>query len=99
MVFSHTTRGNQFLASIGADSGHSKVKQSFINSSLPLHAAYHVLDVPNPFSRSTHLTGSWPAVDDARPTATGGWHGTRQQFTHNEALRDENDVTHVDDGV
>ena len=58
-----------------------------------------MLGAPSTFPGSTYLTGTWRAVEDARPAATGGWHGPRQRFSRNEALRDDDTSTRVDAGV
>ena len=99
MVISHTTREKRSLGSIVANSGQTRTKQHLLNRYLPLNAAYHVLGFTNTFKWPTHLMGTWPAVGDARPNATGGWHCTRQRFSHNKALHDDYMATRVDGGV
>ena len=96
MVISHTTREKRSLGSIVANSGQTRTKQHLLNRYLPLKAAYHVLGFTNTFKWPTHLMGTWPAVGDARPNATEGWHCTRQRFSHNKALHDDYMATRVE---
>ena len=99
LAFPHKTRGKRFLASIVADSGNSKATQPILNSHLKLDATYLEPGIPSTFSWSTHLSGAWPAVEDARPHATCGSHGTRQRFSDNGALHDDDIVTGSGTGV
>jgi hypothetical protein len=70
MVISHTTREKRSLASIVANSGHSRTKRYLLNNYLALNVAHYVLGVRETFKWPTHLTGTWPAV---------GMHGQPQQ--------------------